>query len=443
MKYKTITIRQFKDVPQIKKHLTPEQIEAIEVVGSVLPFKANNYVVDELIKWENVPNDPIFQLTFPQKEMLSDTHYNRVKWAMDQGFDKRQMKDLVNEIRMELNPHPAGQMVKNVPEIDGIKLTGLQHKYRETGLFFPSQGQTCHAYCTFCFRWPQFVGIDELKFGMNEMDLVVKYYQQNPQLTDILFTGGDPMVMAAKKINAYIERLTNGDIPNLKTIRFGTKSLGYWPYKFVTDKDADLLLDTFKKAVDNGYHITIMAHFNHPVELETEIVQQAIKRILATGAQIRTQSPVMKYINDGPQIWADMWQKQVELGCIPYYMFVARDTGARDYFAVTLENAWHIFRNAYKQVSGIARTVRGPSMSSDPGKVQILGINEIQGEKVMTLRFLQGRNPEWVARPFFAKYNPQALWLDDLEPAFGERSFFFEEKAQSDPYKVLKMVSNN
>ena len=45
-------------------------------------------------------------------------------------------------------------------------------------------------------------------------------------------------------------------------------------------------------------------------------------------------------------------------------------------------------------------------MSASPGKVQVLGTQEIHGEKVFVLNFLQGRNPDWVGRPFFAKYDP-------------------------------------
>ncbi len=108
-------------------------------------------------------------------------------------------------------------------------------------------------------------------------------------------------------------------------------------------------------------------------------------------------------------------------------MFVARDTGAQDYFAVSLKRAWQIYRNAYNQVSGICRTVKGPSMSCSPGKVQIVGVSEIYGEKVFVLNFLQGRDPSWVGRPFFAKYDPDAIWIDDLVPAFGESNFFYEE----------------
>ncbi|HBG57649.1 MAG TPA: lysine 2,3-aminomutase, partial [Porphyromonadaceae bacterium] len=127
--------------------LSGEEREAIGVVGQVLPFKSNNYVVEELIDWHNVPDDPIYTLTFPRKEMLSRSHYNQVKKLMDEN-DEDGLKKKVYEIRMKLNPNPAGQE-HNVPAIDGIKLHGMQHKYRETVLFFPSQGQTCHAYCTF------------------------------------------------------------------------------------------------------------------------------------------------------------------------------------------------------------------------------------------------------------------------------------------------------
>ena len=171
-----------------------------------------------------------------------------------------------------------------------------------------------------------------------------------------------------------------------------------------------------------------MAHINHPNELQTPALEQAVARIRATGAQIRTQSPLMRHINADPQTWATMWRRQVDLGMIPYYMFLARDTGAQHYFAVPLVEAWEIFRSAYTQVSGICRTVRGPSASATPGKIQILGVSEVYGKKVIALRFLQGRNPDWVHRPFFAEYDEKATWVDELVPAFGEERFFFEEE---------------
>jgi KamA family protein len=426
IQYKSYSKKSFRKIPQIS-NLSEEEKFAIEVVGTVLPFKVNNYVVDQLIDWDNYKDDPIFRLTFPQKDMLKAEYFDKIEAVLKSGADKEKIEKVANEIRLKLNPHPAGQQTMNVPSIEGDKLTGVQHKYDETMLFFATQGQTCHAFCTFCFRWPQFVGMDEMKFAMRESELIIKYLQENPQITDLLFTGGDPMIMRTRIFKKYIDDILAADIPNLKTIRIGTKSLSYWPYRFTSQDDAQELLDLFKTISDSGIHLAIMSHFNHPNELKTDEVKLAIANIRATGAQIRTQSPVMRNINDNSEAWAEMWKLQVELGLIPYYMFIARDTGAQHYFAIKLERAWEIFRNAYKQVSGICRTVRGPSMSAGPGKVQVLGVNEINGEKVFVLQFLQGRNSDWVARPFFAKYDADAIWLDDLKPAFADEFFFTKE----------------
>ncbi len=69
-----------------------------------------------------------------------------------------------------------------------------------------------------------------------------------------------------------------------------------------------------------------------------------------------------------------------------------------------------------------------PAMSCTPGKIQFLGVSEINQVNVFVLRFIQGRNPDWVARPFFAKYDENAIWMNTLKPAFGEKFFFEEEE---------------
>lgn len=422
--YKSYGRHNFDQIPQLDC-LTAAERFAIEVVSQILPFKANSYVINELIDWDKVPDDPIFRLTFPQAGMLKPKHFNTIAALIRQGANQRHIQEISDTIRLELNPHPAGQMELNRPLLNDAVLDGMQHKYRETVLFFPSQGQTCHAYCTFCFRWPQFVGMSELKFAMRQAAQLVAYLHQHPEVTDVLITGGDPLIMKSDTLATYLMPLLENDLPHLQTIRIGSKALGFWPYRFLTDPDADALLALLRRMVQAGKHVTLMAHFTHPRELHTTAVRQAIARIRETGVQIRTQSPLLAQINDDSNVWAAMWQEQVALGCIPYYMFVVRNTGAQHHFAVPLERAWNIFRGAYQQVSGVARTVRGPSMSTNPGKIEIQGITQLNGEKLFMLRFLQGRNPDWVLQPFFAKYDPQAIWLDDLSPAFGAEQFFF------------------
>jgi KamA family protein len=322
---------------------------------------------------------------------------------------------------MRLNPHPAGQLVLNAPSLDGRPLPGLQHKYPETVLFFPRQGQTCHAYCTYCFRWAQFVDEPDLKMATDDIETLVAYLRQHPEVTSVLITGGDPMIMGESVLSRYIEPLLDPSLEHIESIRIGSKSLAYWPQRYVTDNDADDTLRLFEEVSDRGRTLALMAHYSHPRELAPSVAAMAIRRIRDTGAIIRTQAPLIRSVNDGADIWRDMWRAQVRSGMVPYYMFVERDTGPQDYFAVPLARAHEIFRDAYASVSGLCRSVRGPSMSATPGKVVVDGVAEVAGERVFVLRMLQARDASLVARPFFARFDPAATWLTDLEPAFADR----------------------
>lgn len=424
-KFKVFTRRDLDRIPQLQV-FSNDELLAMKAVAQVLPFRVNDYVVDELIDWDHVPEDPIFQLTFPQPEMLVESDLNRVMDLIRKDAPGAEIEQEARRIQLSMNPHPAGQVELNVPRVEGVPIPGLQHKYRETVLFFPSSGQTCHAYCTYCFRWPQFVGLDELKFAAREAESLVKYLKAHPEVNSVLFTGGDPMVMKTKVLRRYIEPLLSPELDHIVSIRIGTKAPAYWPHRFTTDNDADDLMELFEEVQSAGRHLAIMAHYSHPRELETPAAQAAVQRIRGTGAVVRCQAPLIRHVNDSPQVWSDLWKRQVFLGAIPYYMFVERDTGPKQYFEVPLARALEIFTTAYRRVSGLGRTVRGPSMSATPGKVLVDGTTVVNGERVFALKFLQGRDPAWVNRIFFAKYDEKASWLDELEPAFGEREWWFE-----------------
>jgi L-lysine 2,3-aminomutase len=399
--------------------LSPRERLETRAVATVLPFRTNSYVIEELIDWSAAPDDPIYRLVFPMPDMLPAADVAHLAGLLTRQAPKAEIEAAARAVRSNLNPHPAGQMELNIPSFGDGKIPGLQHKYDETVLYFPKQGQTCHAYCTYCFRWAQFVGEPDLKMAGDDTHQLRDYLQAHPQVTSVLFTGGDAMIMGEPVLRRYIEPLL--DLDQLESIRIGTKSLAYWPQKFVTDPDADSMLRLFEQVVAAGKNLAFMAHFTHPRELQPLVVTEAVRRIRDTGAVIRTQAPLIRTINDDPHTWNQMWRTQTRLGMIPYYMFVERDTGPQDYFAVPLARAHQVFTDAYKNVSGLSRTVRGPSMSATPGKVCIDGVLEIAGQKVFALHFIQCRDADLVGKPFFARYDPQAVWLDDLKPAFTDR----------------------
>ena len=305
------TERQLEKIRPLQKLSAAQRFE-MRVVANVLPFRVNQYVIDELIDWDNVPDDPMFQLTFPQKGMLIDTHFDQMAKALTSEESQR-IKQTATMIRQQLNPHPAGQQVLNVPRLGNEVMHGMQHKYRETLLFFPSQGQVCHSYCTFCFRWAQFVGDKELRFAAKEAEQLHRYLHSHPSISDLLVTGGDPMVMKTSHLTAYLEPLMAKRFDHVQTIRIGSKSLSFWPQRYVTDPDADDLLRLLERLVAAGKHVALMAHYNHWREMETDIAQEAIRRVRATGAVIRTQAPLLRHINDDADVWRALGQGVVDI----------------------------------------------------------------------------------------------------------------------------------
>ncbi len=402
-------------------NLSGRDLEDFKILTKIFPFKVSKYVLDELIDWSDYRDDPIFRLVFPVREMLDERHWSMLRAAGDPKAER----EIIKKIRLELNPHPSGQQ-KNIPRWRGQELGGIQHKYRETVLFFPAQGQTCHTYCTYCFRWAQFVNLDEHKFRSKDAALLRDYLAAHSEVTDLLFTGGDPMHMSNEHFFEYLDVLLDPELEHVQNIRIGTKALAYYPMRFL-GPEGEIFLEKLKTLKENGRHVALMAHFSHPRELQTDVVRQAIERIRAAGITIRTQSPLVRPVNASADIWADMWREQVKLDMIPYYMFVERDTGAHGYFSVPLAEALEIYNQAMASVSGLIKTVRGPSMSADPGKVLVDGLIEVGGKKLFVLKFIQARNRDEINKIFFAEYDPHVSWWEELKlidfDAVTERTF--------------------
>ncbi len=135
-----------------------------------------------------------------------------------------------------------------------------------------------------------------------------------------------------------------------------------------------------------------------------------MRRVRDTGAVDRCQGPLVRGINDSAEAWAGLWNETTALGAVPYYQFVERDTGPQGYFGVPARHGHQIFRDTYAQVSGLARTVRGPVMSAMPGELSWTGSRRWPVRRSSCSHLIQARDPELVGRPFFAAYDENATW---------------------------------
>ncbi|MBB5936532.1 KamA family radical SAM protein [Streptomyces zagrosensis] len=394
----------------------------VEVVRQVLPFKVSRHVIDQLVDWKSAPDDPLYRLLFPHRDMLDPKHFRAIERALG---DPVALRSAVASVRGTLNPHPGEQLTRNIPHEDGDEVSGVQHKYAQTALVFPRHGQTCHAYCAYCFRWAQFVGHPELRIADEGPRQVIAYLRRHPEVSDVLLTGGDPLVMRSELLEPYIDALLGPGLEHISTLRIGTKALSFHPARLVNDPDAARLLRLLESVTAAGRQLAVMLHVSHPRELEPAVTRQAVAALRAVGAQLWAQAPVVRHVNDDPTVWADAWHAQLMLGIHPYYLFVERDTGAQRYFGLPLQRAYEIYRDAVVRMSGLGRTARGPVMSTTEGKVTVDGVAELPGGRAFALRYLQARVPDVVGRPFYAVWDPAAQWWSELVPfSRHDRGFF-------------------
>ena len=352
------------------------------------PFKANNFVLDNLIDWGAVPDDPMYRLLFPRKDMIREAHFDVLAELVDAGVGEAALDQIIKLTKRALHPDMRHTQY-SMPKEDGKWIQGLYSNFGTIISLFPDPMlKTCHSYCSYCFRWNAF-GDTEAQKGTtyNDPQVPVPFLRAHPEITDVLFTGADPLVLKADVIRRYIEPIL--DIESVQVIRISSKSLAWWPFRFTTDKDADELLRLFEYIQSRGKHFNFCAHFTHPRELAHPEVARAVQRIRDTGALIRTQGPIVAGINDNAEAWRDLWTRQIAMGMVPYYLFIEADHNPSSCFRIPLAKALQVFQDAQRQCSGLARTVRGPVFMNDLNRVLLDGVTELKGEKYFVLKSLQ------------------------------------------------------
>lgn len=410
MEHQDRTYSSLKQIPQFSK-LSEEMRFNVEVAASIIPFKSNTYIVEQLIDWEKIPNDPIFQMCFPQKGVVLHDDFEKVKELLKYSKASEELKGAVNTARKNLIATDT-QNSFHIPNVKNKPVFGICHQFQDTILAFPFAGADCFAICTYCYRWMKHLGIGSY-FGYSDEFSPVKYLHEHPEVSDIQMTGGDPMTMSAQTLAKNVLPLLL--VESLDTIRFSTRALSWWPYRFTKDDDADALIRVLEAIVKSGKHCSIMAHITHPRELSTDAAVEAIKRIQSTGTVIRSQAPMMRNINDNVQIIQQLLKEEVKLGIVPYYLYLDADSGPREYFRVPFASAFKIIKDAQQNLSGFVRTLRGPVIQDSGNKILISDIIDFNTEKFFIFKYLHSTEPQKNGLSFFTSYNESATRLCHLQ----------------------------
>ena len=278
------------------------------------------------------------------------------------------------------------------------KVPGLEHKYPSTALLLCSD--VCAGYCRYCFRKRLF---------MNENEEVVKdvrpgieYIKQHPEISNVLLTGGDPLILATLRLEEIFEQLFA--IPHVRIVRIGSKLPAFNPNRILTDPKLTDLLGRYRTMHRQVY---IMAHFDHPREL-TDIAIDGLRAMLDAGAKVVNQNPIIRGVNDSVDTLTELWDTLSYNGVPPYYIFQCRPTLGNAPYTTPIERNLAMVEAARKKSSGLAKRVRFV-MSHHSGKIEVVAMTE----KLIIFRYHSAASPDNEGRVMIFERNPEAAWLED------------------------------
>ncbi len=285
-------------------------------------------------------------------------------------------------------------------EATNTKIGGLQHKYQQTALLLSTN--QCAAYCRFCFR-KRLVGLKNTEI-LNLLDDAVSYIAKNKQITNVLVTGGDSLMLSTDILEIFLKKLTK--IKHLRFIRFGSRVPIAFPKRIYADSE---LLALFKKYSTKTKRLYVVTHFNHPNEITKESIK-AIDALINSNVIISNQTVLMKDVNDNPNTLAELMNQLTSIGVVPYYIFQCRPVSrVKHHFQISLYEGYKIVEDAKKLLNGHAKRFKY-AMSHKTGKVEILGLDK----QYMYFKYQQAKDPKDLSRFFKKKINKKAGWLDDF-----------------------------
>lgn len=369
-------IKKLTDIPQ----LSEAERTALAPVADAYAFRVSDYYL-KLIDWDD-PLDPIRQLVIPRADELGD-------WG-----------------KLDASNEAANTVMR-----------GVQHKYPDTALLLCNE--VCGAYCRYCFRKRLFMNDNDE--ASKDLTPGIDYIRAHPEITNVLLTGGDPLLLSTRRLAEVIGALRA--IEHVQIIRIGTKMTAFNPFRVLDDP---ALLEMFERYSTPRKRIYVMNHFDHPRELTDEAVA-SIDKLIRAGAIMTNQCPLIAGINDDPQVLSEMFRQLSWIGCPPYYVFQGRPTAGNDPYKVSIVRGWEIFREALRYGSGLARRARFV-MSHETGKVEILAVDD----QHIYLRYQRAKDASLRGRFLVYKRNDDAYWLDELEPVAGSDAPRFTAASISD-----------
>ncbi len=255
---------------------------------------------------------------------------------------------------------------------------GLTHRYPDRVLMLTTPN--CTMYCRYCTRKRATLTRGGWENVNKNDERMMDYIRRNPQIKDVIVSGGDPLTLPLPKLRYYLDTLKA--IPHVEVIRIGTRVPVTMPQRLYDPELLQLLADTEK--------VYIQTHFNHPRELTPES-QRVCKSLLRGGMPINNHSVLLKGVNDNLGTMRTLLRGLMRFKVRPYYLFHCDPVTGAGHFRTSIWKGMEIMEGLRGHMSGIGIPTYVIDAPHGGGKIPILPNYVLSmGEDAVVLRNYEG-----------------------------------------------------
>lgn len=288
----------------------------------------------------------------------------------------------------------TAEMIDSLAEDAHSPVPGLVHRYPDRVLMLVTT--QCASYCRYCTR-SRIVGDPSAQFSRSNYDAQIRYIAGNPDIRDVLLSGGDPLILPPRILEDLLRHLRS--IPHVEVIRIGSRVPVFLPQRITVE-----LVEMLRQ-----FHpLWMNVHFNHPKEFTPE-VETALARLADAGIPLGCQSVLLAGINDCPNVMRDLVHRLVRNRVRPYYVYQCDLVHGAGHFRTPVGVGIQIIEALRGHTSGFAVPTFVIDAPRGGGKVPVMPNYVLsQSADRMVIRNFEGFISTYTQPETYQRHDPSA-----------------------------------